>query len=175
MVRVSHAWGGALALLGMSCVVTPTYAAEAAAVKGDKAAIEALEQRFAAAFNAKDVEAIMKVYAPGAGLFVFDVAPPRQHVGWDDYRKDWQGLFASFSGPVKFSISDLTITTVGPVAYSHSIQSAEFTGKDGRKTDLVVRVTDVYRRIHGEWLVVQEHVSVPVDLASGKPDMLSRP
>jgi ketosteroid isomerase-like protein len=49
----------------------------------------------------------MQVYAPGAHLFVFDVGPPRQHVGWQDYKKDWQDLFAAFPGPNTFSISDL--------------------------------------------------------------------
>jgi ketosteroid isomerase-like protein len=141
----------------------------------DKASIEALAKSFAAAFRARDVDAIMKVYEPGPHLFVFDVTPPRQHVGWEDYKKDWQELLAAFPGPVKFDISDLEITTVGPVAYSHSIQSGQFTAKDGSKVDLVVRVTDVYRKIHGKWLVVQEHVSVPVDLASRKPDVLSKP
>ena len=41
--------------------------------------------------------------------------------------------------------------------------------------DLVVRVTDVYRKLKGKWLIVQEHVSVPVDLATQKPDLLSKP
>jgi ketosteroid isomerase-like protein len=68
-------------------------------------------------------------------------------------------------------VSDLDIVTVGPVAYSHSIQSAQFTTKDGAKVDLVVRVTDVHRK----WLVVQEHVSVPVDSATGNADTLSKP
>jgi hypothetical protein len=39
----------------------------------------------------------------------------------------------------------------------------------------VVRVTDVYRKLKGKWLIVQEHVSVPVDLATQKPDLQSRP
>jgi len=38
-----------------------------------------------------------------------------------------------------------------------------------------VRVTDVYRKTGGRWKIVQEHVSVPVDFATGKPDMLSKP
>ena len=117
----------------------------------------------------------MKVYAPGPGLFVFDVSPPRQHVGWDDYKKDWQGFFANLPGAIKFSIADLDVTTVGPVAYSHSIQSLQFTRKDGSKAELVVRLTDVYRKMHGQWLIVQEHVSIPVDLDTGKPDVLSKP
>jgi ketosteroid isomerase-like protein len=71
------------------------------------------------------------------------------------YKKDWQDTFAAFAGPLKFSISDLEIVTVGPVAYSPSIQTVESTGKDGKKSVLVVRVTDIYRKVHGNWLVVQ--------------------
>jgi len=117
----------------------------------------------------------MQVYEPGTRLFVFDVSPPRQHAGWQDYKKDWQELLAAFPGPATLSISDLDITVVGSVGYSHSIQAAQFTAKDGSKTDLVVRVTDVYRKLKGKWLIVQEHVSVPVDLVTQKPDLLSKP
>jgi ketosteroid isomerase-like protein len=141
----------------------------------DRTAIGALEKAFAAAFRAHDVDAIMKAYEPGPHLFVFDVAPPRQRVGWEDYKKDWQDLFAAFPGPVSFDINDLEITTVGTVAYSHSIQSGQLTAKDGSRVSLTARVTDVYRKIHGRWLIVQEHVSVPVDLATGKADLLSKP
>lgn len=148
---------------------------KAAKPNNDKAAIEALVERYSKAFNAKDVNAIMANYAPGDQLFVFDVVPPRQYAGWDAYKKDFEGLFAAFPGPVSDSISDLNVTVVGPVAYSHRIESAEFTGKDGSKLNLVVRVTDVYRKIKGKWLIVQEHVSVPVDVMSGKADLLSKP
>jgi SnoaL-like protein len=54
------------------------------------------------------------------------------------------------------------------VTYSRRIDHPQFTQRDGSKHDLVVRVTDVYRKIHGEWLIVQEHLSVPMDLATGK-------
>jgi hypothetical protein len=36
-------------------------------------------------------------------------------------------------------------------------------------------VSDVYRKLHGRWLIVQEHVSVPVDLDAGIPDLMSKP
>jgi ketosteroid isomerase-like protein len=42
-----------------------------------------------------------------------------------------------------------SITVVGPVAYGHSIQKANFTRGNGSKGELVVRVTDVYRKIRG--------------------------
>ena len=60
-----------------------------AATKDEKE-IRALEDSFAAAFRAKDVGAIMRGYAPGKELLVFDVIPPRQYLGFDAYKKDWQ-------------------------------------------------------------------------------------
>ncbi len=152
---------------------TPAAAAPAVG-PSDKAQIQALEKGFTAAFNAKDSKKIMSYYAR-QGLFVFDVTPPRQHVGWADYKKDWDDIFATFPGPTTFTLSDLSITVSGDVAYGHSIQDSHFTAKDGSKIELVVRVTDVYRKIGGKWLIVQEHVSIPVDLDTMKPDPMSKP
>ena len=41
--------------------------------------------------------------------------------------------------------------------------------------DLVVRVSDVYRKQAGKWLIVQEHVSVPLDAKTMQPDLMSKP
>lgn len=142
----------------------------------DEQEIRALEDHFAAAFRAKDVDTIMKSYVPGAELFVFDVTPPRQHVGFNDYKMDWQGFFEAFPGPVdKFEVEDLSIVADGKLAYSHSIQAGTVTAKDGSKLSLTVRVTDCYRKINGKWLITQEHVSVPVDMETGKGDWTSKP
>jgi ketosteroid isomerase-like protein len=141
---------------------------------GDKAKIEALFQAYVQAFKAKDVKALMANYAPGE-LFVFDVIPPREYPSWDAYKKDWEGLFAAMPGPIDNNISELNITVVGLVAYARNIQTGYFTGKDGSRLDWAVRVTDVLRKINGKWLIVQEHVSVPVDLATGKADLMSKP
>src|ERR1700733_13018005 len=87
----------------------------------DEQEIRALEDHFAAAVRAKDVDAVMKLYVPGNELFVFDVGLPRQHVGWDDYKKDWQDFFAAMHGTVTFDVNELSVMTDGKLAYSHSI------------------------------------------------------
>jgi uncharacterized protein (TIGR02246 family) len=163
-----------LGLAGAAGAADPPAATTApAAAPSDKAEIAALERRFAAAFNAKDVNRIMSVYAR-AGLFVYDATPPRAYVGWAAYKKDFEGLFKEgFPGAIKFTLSDLSITTSGDMAYSHSIQTIDAPGNAIPK--LVVRVTDVYRKTDGKWLIVHEHVSVPVDVATGKGDLLSTP
>jgi ketosteroid isomerase-like protein len=82
---------------------------------------------------------------------------------------------ASLKRPPKFDITDLAITVEGNLGFSHSIQHVSGTGTKGQPIDLTVRVTDGYRKIGGDWLIVLEHVSVPVDLATGKPDFSSKP
>ncbi len=140
-----------------------------------RADIRALEERFVAAFKAKDLDGIMKVYAPDQTLVVFDVVPPRQYVGASAYRKDWQTFLDSFEGPITVELSDLDVAADRDLAYSHSIQHVAGTDKQGKKLDLTVRVTDVYKKVRGRWLIVHEHVSVPVDLDAGKPDLTSKP
>jgi ketosteroid isomerase-like protein len=80
------------------CVVLSMMAFGGSARADAGADIRALEERFVAAFKAKDVDAIMKAYAPGQTLVVFDVVPPRQYVGAAAYRKDWQTFFNSLEG-----------------------------------------------------------------------------
>jgi len=142
----------------------------------DEEQIRALEARFAAGYRARDLTAIMSVYAPGAELFVFDASPPRQYVGFDAYKKDWQGFFEAYPGPIdSFEVQDLAVESSGTVAFSHSVQHVIATAKDGSKLNLTTRVTDGYRKIHGQWLITVEHVSIPVDLDTGKGDFASKP
>ena len=162
--------------LGFALVVsTSALSAQDSGPANDVKAIRALYQRFTDAFNRRDVAAIMSLYLPGKNLFVFDVTPPRQHMGWDDYKKDWQDLFAAFPGALHQDLSDLSITSDGKLAFSHYMVGGYFTRADGSKLAVTVRSTDALRKMNGKWLIVEEHVSVPVDLDTGKADLLSKP
>src|SRR6266568_4478198 len=94
----------------------------APALADARAEIKALEDRFVAAFKAKDVDAIMKVYVPDQSLFVFDVVPPRQYVGAAAYRKDWQAFFDMLNGPITVGLTDLDVASDHNLAWGHSIQ-----------------------------------------------------
>jgi ketosteroid isomerase-like protein len=163
----------ALFLALAAAIVAGSYGLRADAQTSDNAAIAAIYQQFAVAFRNKDLDAIMLPYVHDNTLFVFDVGTPREHVGWDSYRADWKLFFDAIKGKPTFSISKLSITVSGDVAYTHSIQS--FAGNMGNLNAVTVRVTDVLRKVNGKWLVVQEHVSVPIDYTTLKPDFMSRP
>ncbi|MBV8333204.1 MAG: nuclear transport factor 2 family protein [Candidatus Eremiobacteraeota bacterium] len=131
----------------------------------DLTQLRALEDAFAKGMNAKDVDAVMAVYAHGGSLFVFDVVgPPSAHVGWDAYREAFTNMFAAIEGPLRFTMSDFEADVSGDVAYGRSLQRVSgIHAKSGKTFDYTVRVTDVYRKIGGSWLIVQEHLSLPID------------
>lgn len=168
-----------LLVIATLVVVAPAQKSKAStstdAKSGDEAAIRALEQNFSDGFKAKDVDKIMANYERGEKLVVFDVIPPREYVGWAAYKKDWQDFLSTFSGPVALDIDGLEITAVGNLAYGYSFQHVVGQSSDGNPTDITVRVTDVYRKTGGKWLIVHEHISVPVDIKTGKADLQSKP
>jgi len=141
----------------------------------DEVQIRALEDRFAAAFKAKDVDGIMENYEHSRNLVIFDVVPRREYLGWDAYKKDWEGFFAPIDVITSFDIKDLTVNVDGNLAYSYSFQHHLAKTKAAGSHDITVRVTDVYRKNGGKWLIVQEHVSVPVDPQTGKGDLQFKP
>jgi ketosteroid isomerase-like protein len=61
------------------------------------------------------------------------------------------------------------------LGYGHGIFHVNGPDKDGKPLDITVRVTDVFKKLNGKWLVVHEHVSWPVDMATGKADMSAKP
>jgi len=170
-MKTSTVFIGACGIVA-AVLLQPTVACAQAS---DEAQIRVLEDSFAAGVRAKDLDAIMKVYVPDQTLFVFDVVPPRQYVGAAAYRKDWEEFLNDLDGPVKFEITELAVVADGNLGYSHSIQHVSGKNKKGEVLDLTVRVTDAYRKIDGHWLVTMEHVSVPVNLDTGQPDLQSKP
>jgi ketosteroid isomerase-like protein len=160
----------ALAALTICCVATLARAGAA-----DEAEIKALEARLIKAVEAKDADAIMANYVSGDSLVVYDVVPPRQYVGSEAYKKDWKEFLASCAGPLKVELTDLSVTTDDQLGYGHNIQRFNCKTANGAVQDFTVRVTDGYQKSGGKWLIAHEHISVPVDLATGKADLSSKP
>jgi uncharacterized protein (TIGR02246 family) len=147
---------------------------QAGLTTSNEAAIKALDRHLAAALKAGEIDAVMSAYAPDDSLVVFDAAPPLQYVGVEACRKTWENTLAFFSGPVDYEMSDLHVETDGSLGFSRRIDQVVLTNKDGRKLSLTLRITNVYRKINGKWLVAHEHASVPVDLVTGKADLSSK-
>ena len=73
-------------------------------------------------------------------------------------------------------MSDLSVTTDGHLAFAHYILHIAGVAKDGSKAEMNFRLTDCLQKTKGKWLIAHdEHVSFPVDLTTGKADLLSKP
>jgi uncharacterized protein (TIGR02246 family) len=121
---------------------------------------------WAKAVRAKDVEAVLSLYAPNS--ISFDMDPPLRYAGAENKRRAWREFFAVHTGPIAYELSELSVTAQGELAFVHSLNHVSGTLVSGHTQDMWLRWTACFRRIDGAWLVVHDHISVPADLAHGR-------
>jgi ketosteroid isomerase-like protein len=157
-----------LAFILISLLVPPLVRAD------DAAEIRAAQNSIAAGAEARDLDKIMSNYWHSPELFVFDVYPPRQYVGWNAFRKDWRDFLAVYKGPITYQMQDMFVDTDGKLGYVHVIEHIAGTTNAGKRDVINMRITEVYKKIEGKWQIVHEHASVPVDLTTRRADILSK-
>jgi uncharacterized protein (TIGR02246 family) len=159
----------ALTLSGAVCsLLSPAIARADAAAE-----IRAAQQSIAAGAEARDLDAIMSNYLHSDKLYVFDVYPPRAYIGWNAFRKDWKNFLDAYKGSITYKIVDMDVDTDGKYGCVHVIEHAAGNDKNGTRMELNIRVTEIYQKIDGKWQIIHEHASVPVDIKTGKADLLS--
>jgi ketosteroid isomerase-like protein len=72
-----------------------------------------------------------------------------------------------FPPPVGDEIRDLVITAGHDVAFAHGLNLLS-ASKDGARKGPWVRFTACLEKIDGNWLILHDHVSAPIDPHSGK-------
>ena len=134
--------------------------------QSDEQEIRRIVESFADAFRARDVEAIVGLFADD--IVSFDLVPPLQCVGREPFRGHWERTFAADAGPIDYEIEQLDVTVAGDLAVSRSLNHKQGTNPAGGRTDQWLRWTACFERRSGRWLITHEHVSVPMDPASGR-------
>jgi uncharacterized protein (TIGR02246 family) len=141
---------------------------QTSATNTNEAEIRALYDQWAKAFEARDLNGIMAVYAPGGAVVAYDVVPPLQFKGADAYREDYKQFLDQYDGPVHVEYRDMRIMSSGDVGFIHTLE--RFTGKmkNGQQVDFWLRATSGLQKINGKWRIVHDHISVPIDFETGK-------
>jgi len=127
--------------------------------------IKAWLDRWTKAFTQMDVDSILALYTDD--VVAYDVVPPLQYVGKAEYRVDYQQFFSQYDS-LHVEIRDLHIGTSGDLAYASGLELISGTFKNGRKSNVWLRFTSLFRKSDGRWLDFHDHVSVPADIESGK-------
>lgn len=131
--------------------------------------VKTLLDRRSEAIATKDIDRLMSSYSPD--VVYFDTVPPLRYVGSAALRERFLHWFDGWRDSIGQDIRDLNIFASGDVATAHMLVRASGALKDGREVERWVRVTSCCQRSDRGWLITHEHVSFPVDIASGRAVM----
>jgi ketosteroid isomerase-like protein len=104
---------------------------------------------------------VAKFYARGRHTF-FDIAP-LQYDSWDAYEKGVKDVLSGYKG-AKFTVNDdAAIHPHGDLVWGTATVKEEMTTKAGKVEMGNFRWTVVWEQQDGQWLIVHEHVSAPLE------------
>ena len=118
------------------------------------------------AFRAKDIEAVMSIYAPE--IVYFDLVPPLRYVGSSALRARFSDWFGRWKSAIGQELRDVNVVASADVAAANMLIRTSGTLKDGRQVGYWVRTSNACQRVNQRWLIIHEHVSLPVDMKTGR-------
>jgi ketosteroid isomerase-like protein len=128
--------------------------------------VRALLESWSEAARIKDIDRLMSLYS--SDIVYFDVVPPLQFTGSAAVRDNFLRWFDGWKSSIGLEISDVKISASGDVAAAYMLIRASGTLKDGREVGYWVRATVCCQRSDHRWLITHEHISLPVDVKSGR-------
>jgi uncharacterized protein (TIGR02246 family) len=125
--------------------------------------IRAAVDQWTAAIEARDFDALLKLYSDD--VRVFDVPAPEQIRGKEPYRRNWESFLARIKGDVKCDFREMEIFADHDLGFMHTLTSIHAADLDPDHCPWV-RVTVGFQKINSKWIVVHEHISVPMQPSS---------
>lgn len=99
-------------------------------------------------------------YAQGPHVF-FDLAPLK-YSSWDEYQKGVVAVLANFKTAKLTVNDDAEIHSAGSIVWATATVKEDATMKSGKREMGNFRWTVVFEKQDGKWLIVHEHISVPM-------------
>ena len=124
--------------------------------------LRALVTKIVQTWESMDISKIDRYYAADSNLTFFDIAPLK-YADWAEYRTGVQKMFFEPNRSLKFTLrDDLRIHRRARLAWAPFTFGADVVNKRGASSHLDGRWTLVLEQRKSGWLVVHEHVSVPL-------------
>jgi len=141
------------------------------ALSKDEAALAQAEEAQGVKIRTRDVAGFMKYYAHRDDLTMYDTAGEDALVGWDTIRKHWEKQMDEILQVNRLELSKVRVRVVGDLGFLTATWKLEVTTREGEKVAQTGRVTDIWQKLDGKWLIVHEHNSIPF----GDADNANRP
>ncbi|MEJ2409420.1 MAG: nuclear transport factor 2 family protein [Novosphingobium sp.] len=122
------------------------------------------------ALQTRDTQRAMAGY--DENVMVFDIAPPLRAIGKAHSEETYDTAFAMTKGPWLCEWREMKVKVIDATnAYVTGIFRQVYTVITGEQVSLTSRLTDIFEKKDGRWLVVHEHISTPVDMQTGQAEM----
>jgi ketosteroid isomerase-like protein len=128
--------------------------------KGGPAPDKDLMQQIWDGWATLDPANVAKYYATGPHTF-FDIAPLK-YASWDEYEKGVKGVLAGYKSAKLTVDDDATVHPHGDLVWATATIKTEMTTKADKIEMGAFRWTVIWENEAGRWLIVHEHVSVPL-------------
>lgn len=127
----------------------------------DDTTFRKLIDSYCAAWSSGNPDNAAKFYAKEDGLVFYDVAP-FSYTGWRQYDADSKKFFESGTTITMTAGKDLKVSRHGNIAWTTVPMQAAVKYKDGKTAQLPIRYTGIWEKHGKSWLIVHEHLSVPM-------------
>lgn len=123
--------------------------------------IKAIIEAWADAVRRHDLSGILAHHEQD--ILMFDVPPPLQSRGMDEYKKTWDLFFKYHKPSQAFDIEELAITAGKDVAFAAAIMrcGSGTLSAPPEEGGFLFRLTIGLRNVDGAWRIAHEHHSVP--------------
>jgi len=149
-------------IMGGAGTVLALTALSALAADTSEPQLRALVPKIVQAWESMDLGKIDPYYAADSDLTFFDIAPLK-YANWAEYRTGVQKMFFEPNRSLKFTLKDdLRIHRRGQLAWATFTFGADVVSKQGANSHLDGRWTLLLEQRKSQWVVVHEHVSVPL-------------
>jgi ketosteroid isomerase-like protein len=146
-------------LVGFAVVI---LASTATSADREEAALRALVPKIVAAWGTMDISKVAPYYAADADLAYFDIVPLKYN-NWKEYSEGAQKYLFDPNRSISAKLNaDLAVHRRGSLAWATFTLAIDLVSKDGSSSHLNARWTTVLEKRAKGWIVVHEHVSVPL-------------
>jgi uncharacterized protein (TIGR02246 family) len=127
----------------------------------DETEIRTLLETWAEGVRRHDLSVILAHHEPD--MVMFDLPPPLQCKGIDQYEKTWELFFRYHKPGTAFEIRELAITAGQHVAFATAIMycGPGSSSNPAEKEGFPFRLTVGLRKVNGQWRIAHEHHSLP--------------
>ena len=143
------------------CFTVPGFAQDTPKrVAGSGMPDKALMQKIWDGWATLDPANTAQFYAKGPHTF-FDIAPLKYN-SWDEYQQNVKNVLAGYKAATFTVNEDAQIHSAGQTVWATATVKSDMTEKSGKRDLGAFRWTVIWQKDGGQWLIVHEHVSAPL-------------